>query len=140
MSSVPPSQGYGGSYSTNAAVNDLVSGAAREADDIDKIIRMAEAGIIPPKKTEATELPLSSTATPAEATPTPAPEAAQNAEVPEKKSKKDKPMKMVYSDNDVSPEEKMALMPRYAFVPEGKAETAPAEATAAQAAVVTVDA
>ena len=59
---------------------------------------------------------------------------------PEKKSKKDKPMKMVYSDNDVSPEEKMALMPRYAFVPEGKAETAPAEATAAQAAVVTVDA
>jgi hypothetical protein len=47
---------------------------------------------------------------------------------------------MVYSDNEVSPEEKMALMPRYAFVPEGKAETAPADANAPAAAVGTVEA
>lgn len=138
MSSVPPSQGYGGSYSTNAAVNDLVSGAAREADDIDEIIRMAEAGIKPPKKSDPAQQPPSSTGTPgtpAQATPTPAPEAT---EVTEKKSKKDKPMKMVYSDNDVSPEEKMALMPRYAFVPEGEAEPASAVANAPVAAVGTV--
>jgi hypothetical protein len=140
MSSVPPSQGYGGGYSTNAAVNDLVSGAAREADDIDEIIRMATSGIKLPKKTEVSEPPPSTTATTAEATPTPAPEATENAEVTEKKSKKDKPMKMVYSDNEVSPEEKMALMPRYAFVPEGKAETAPADANAPAAAVGTVEA
>ncbi|KAI4168691.1 MAG: hypothetical protein LQ343_006194 [Gyalolechia ehrenbergii] len=40
----------------------------------------------------------------------------------EKKGKKDKDknMKLVYSDNDVSPEEKMAQLPRYAFAPEGK--------------------
>jgi hypothetical protein len=40
--------------------------------------------------------------------------------VTEKKSKKDKdkPLKMVYSNNEVSPEEKMAKLPRYAFVPE----------------------
>lgn len=40
----------------------------------------------------------------------------------EKKSKKDKDknIKLVYSDNDVSPEEKMAQLPRYAFAPGGK--------------------
>jgi hypothetical protein len=138
MSSVPPSQGYGGSYSTNAAVNDLVSGAAREADDIDEIIRMAEAGIKPPKKGEVSQPP-STTVQSAQATPTPVPEAAENTEVAEKKSKKDKPMKMVYSDNDVSPEEKMALMPRYAFVPEGKPEAALADANPHPGAVGTVD-
>lgn len=117
MSSVPPSQGYGGGYSTNAAVNDLVSGAAREADAIDEIIRMAEAGIKPPMKGEALQPPPSTTTQSTQATPTPVPEATENAEVTEKKSKKDKPMKMVYSDNDTSPEERMALMPRYALVP-----------------------
>ena len=41
--------------------------------------------------------------------------------VEEKKGKKEKEknMKLVYSDNDVSPEEKMAKMPRYAFAPSG---------------------
>jgi len=28
-------------------------------------------------------------------------------------------MKLMYSDNDVSPEERMAKMPRYAFAPSG---------------------
>ena len=58
---------------------------------------MAEAGIKPAaaKKTEA--------------------EAA--ADGAEKKSKKDK-VRMVYED-ELSPEERMAMMPRYAFVPEG---------------------
>ncbi|KAL8717186.1 MAG: hypothetical protein Q9225_005548 [Loekoesia sp. 1 TL-2023] len=36
------------------------------------------------------------------------------------KKEKDKNMKLVYSDNEVSPEEKMAQLPRYAFAPEGK--------------------
>lgn len=36
------------------------------------------------------------------------------------KKEKDKNVKMVYSDNEVSPEEKMAQLPRYAFAPEGK--------------------
>jgi hypothetical protein len=78
----PHSQGYNGDYSTNASsVDDLVSGAAREADDIDEIIRMAEAGIKPPKKGEASQLPITapastvtSNAPTAAATPTPAPE------------------------------------------------------------------
>ena len=40
------------------------------------------------------------------------------AGVEEKKSKKDKDKgKLIYSDNDVSPEEKMAQLPRYAFAP-----------------------
>ena len=39
----------------------------------------------------------------------------------EKKAKKekDKSMKLVYADNEISPEEKMAKLPRYAFVPSG---------------------
>ncbi|EON67284.1 hypothetical protein W97_06537 [Coniosporium apollinis CBS 100218] len=51
---------------------------------------------------------------------------------PEKKAKKekDKNTRQVYTDNDVSPEEKMAQLPRYAFVPDYREETVlgPAEA------------
>lgn len=44
--------------------------------------------------------------------------AAAGAE--EKKGKKEKDKgKLVYSDNDISPEEWMARLPRYAFVPSG---------------------
>ena len=35
------------------------------------------------------------------------------------RKEKDKNMKLIYSDNEVSPEEKMAQMPRYAFAPTG---------------------
>ena len=49
---------------------------------------------------------------------------ANSAAKPEGKSDdkkaKDKSMKLVYSDNEMSPEEKMAQLPRYAFTPEGK--------------------
>jgi len=150
----PHSQGYNGDYSTNASsVDDLVSGAAREADDIDEIIRMAEAGIKPPKKGEAQQAPVqatesvvTSTAPTATATPTPAPEAAENTESAdkteqgEKKVKKEKPIKMIYSDNDLSPEEKMAMMPRYAFVPDGKTETSLVDAATLPGVAGTVDA
>jgi hypothetical protein len=115
----PHTQGYG-EYSTNAtSVDDLVSGAAREADDIDEIIRMAEAGIKPKKKDQA---PAQTSAPETESTSTPVPDANTKSELAEKKSKKDKPMKMIYSDNDISPEEKMAIMPRYAYHPDEKAD------------------
>jgi hypothetical protein len=144
----PHTQGYG-DYSTNASsVDDLVSGAAREADDIDEIIRMAEAGIKPPKKGEPTLAPAQ--ATEASATPTPAPDAVktevEKTETPEKleqaekKSKKEKATKMIYSDAEFSPEERMAKMPRYAFVPDGKTETAPVDTTTLPGVAGTVDA
>lgn len=38
-------------------------------------------------------------------------------------SKKDRSIKLVYSDNDISPEEKMAALPRYTFKREKKDET-----------------
>lgn len=43
----------------------------------------------------------------------------------EKKAKKekDKNTRQVYTDNEVSPEEKMAQLPRYAFVPDHREET-----------------
>jgi hypothetical protein len=76
-----------------ASVDDLISGAAKEADNA--AARAASA----PKPEETPE------------------------EKPAKKEKS-KPTKLVYSDNEISPEEKMARLPRYAFVPDRKGETA----------------
>lgn len=63
-------------------------------------------------------------------TPTPAAapddQAAKPAEATEEKpSKKDKSKqaRLVYSDNEISPEEKMAGLPRYAFVPNRQGDT-----------------
>ncbi|KAI0377634.1 hypothetical protein F5Y04DRAFT_263837 [Hypomontagnella monticulosa] len=101
-SGLPPRPGQPGWQGSASTIDELVSGAA-QGDDIDQIIRMAEAGIKPPKKPE---------------TPT----AAEPTEGTEKKSKKDKDknVKMVY-DDEISPEERMALMPKYAFVSEAAA-------------------
>jgi hypothetical protein len=138
MSSVypPHSQGYGAS--TNAA-GDGQSGVTREVDDIDELIRMAEAGIKPPKKGEAPSISslgpppgLPQMPLPAVAASIPPIEPAVKAEVVEKKAKKD--MKMVYDDNEMSPEEKMSLLPRYAFAFTPKTEMS-GEASQAVAAV-----
>ncbi|OXV11871.1 hypothetical protein Egran_00368 [Elaphomyces granulatus] len=83
-----------------ASVDDLISGAAKEADNA--AARAASA----PKPEETPE------------------------EKPTKKEKS-KPTKLVYSDNEISPEEKMARLPRYAFVPDRKGETALGEAITA---------
>jgi len=88
-----PPPGYPGGPST---VDELVSGASRpHGDDIDQLIRMAEAGIKPA-----------------------APKAGAEEAATEKKGKKDKEKntRMVYGDSEVSPEEKMVLLPRYQYV------------------------
>ncbi|KAL8940350.1 MAG: hypothetical protein Q9216_002862 [Gyalolechia sp. 2 TL-2023] len=74
------------------SLDELVSGAARDAE----------------KATTAPSGAKSST------------KAEGTSEEKKGKKEKDKNMKLVYSDNDVSPEEKMAQLPRYAFAPEGK--------------------
>jgi len=51
----------------------------------------------------------------AEAGVKPAKKAEDEGAVPEKKSKKEK-SRMFYSDADISPEERMAALPRYALV------------------------
>lgn len=80
-----------GATPMSSSIDDLISGAAKEADQ-------AVANNAAPAK-EATE---------------------------EKTSKKDKSKqaKLVYSDNETSPEEKMAKLSRYAFVPDQRGETA----------------
>jgi len=45
---------------------------------------------------------------------------AQSTDDKKAKKDKDKIFKLVYSDQTVSPEEKMAALPRYAFVPDHK--------------------
>ena len=79
-------QGPPPTLSANASsLDDLVSGAAKDADKAD---------------------------------------AASKVEAPQGEKKvrkeKEKNVKLVYSDNDVSPEEKMARLPRYAFVPDAE--------------------
>ena len=58
------------------------------------------------------------------------PETGKSSEAaPEKKPKKDN-IKLVYSDNETSPEEKMAKLSRYAFDPKEREETVLGEITA----------
>ena len=70
---------------------------AATGDDIDDLIRMAEAGVKPPPATAA------------------AAPAALEGQAP-KAGKKDK-SKMFYNDAECSPEERMAKLSRYAFTP-----------------------
>ncbi|OTB02983.1 hypothetical protein M426DRAFT_322215 [Hypoxylon sp. CI-4A] len=99
-SGLPPRPGQVGWQGNASSLDELVSGAAaQQGDDIDQMIRKLEAGI-PPKKPEM-------------------PTAGEAGDATEKKGKKDKDKntKMVY-DDEISPEERMALMPKYAYVPE----------------------
>ncbi|PTB67760.1 hypothetical protein BBK36DRAFT_1140391 [Trichoderma citrinoviride] len=70
--------------------------AAATGDEIDQLIRMAEAGVKPQKRPDEGE------------------EAAEGAKT---KKEKDKKGRMVYDDAEFSPEEKMAALPRYAYTP-----------------------
>ena len=89
MSSAPHPPGYNGGYPTNASTgDDLATGATREADDIDKLIRMAEAGIKPPKKDEASPTTIPNPIAPVqcvEPTQTPAPASAEKPKPARKK-------------------------------------------------------
>ena len=46
------------------------------------------------------------------------PQTQEAEDAGEKKGKKEKKGRMVYDDAEFSPEERMAALPRYAFVPE----------------------
>jgi hypothetical protein len=132
MSSAPQPPGYNnGGYPANAPGTD---GNAPQGDDIDAMIRAIEAGQKPAAKGPATAQ------TSAEPTPTPVPESGPEPVVAEKKSKKDKPIRMIYSDTDFSPEERMSQMHRYAFIPEEKTETVLVDANAIPGIAGTVDA
>ena len=77
-------------------MDDLVANAARQGpggDDIDQLIRMAEAGIRPGA-------------------------GAKNGAAADEGAgdKKRKGTRMVYADTEVSPEERMASLPRYRWV------------------------
>lgn len=84
----PGAETYWGGAGAPSTVDELVAGAAtgQGGDDIDQMIRMAEAGVRPPAEAAAAE----------------------------KKGKKEK-VRMFY-DGEVSPEEMMAKLPRYALV------------------------
>ena len=100
---VSPGASANEASATATSLDDLVSGAARDAD---KTENKAEAQTVERKTT--------------------------------KNKEKDKPVKLVYSDNEMSPEEKMAKLPRYAFVPDRKPETVLGDATTAAVTGVSI--
>ena len=59
----------------------------------------------------------------------PKPEPAPSEKKSKKEKDKDRDAKLIYSDNDTSPEEKMARLPRYAFDPDQREETVLGNAT-----------
>ena len=89
-SDLPQRPPFDGSYPAGAYPPG--EGQSRHGDDIDQLIRMAEAGIKPPRRDTGP--------------------AAEEGE----KGKKDKSMRMIYGDGDVSMEERMARMTRYTVV------------------------
>jgi hypothetical protein len=101
---LPQRPPFSGAPGFPAAGDDTAGSVARHGDDIDQMIQMVTQGIKPAPAADAT------VAAPAE-------EAGGAAD---KKGKKDKEkhVRMVYSDNDFSPEERMVRFARYAFVPE----------------------
>ena len=97
--------------SANAtSLDNLISGASKEAEHAAIQVTAAP--------TPAATVPTTS----APGLPTTSKVAEEKASKKEKE--KNKATKLIYSDNDVSPEEKMARMPRYAFTPERKAAMA----------------
>jgi hypothetical protein len=88
---------------TETSLDDLISGASKQAE---KVLEAAGA---------ATEIPTAGDQPSDKPSDTNADEPAE-----EKKDKKEKTKAshLVYSDQDTSPEEKMAKMARYAFIPE----------------------
>lgn len=68
----------------------------------------------------------------ATSTPTPAAEPAA-----EKKGKKEKNVRLVYGDNETSPEEKMAQLSKYSFTPDRSPATVLASVTDSAGAAVT---
>jgi hypothetical protein len=91
---------------TCTSIDELIAGAAKQAGDL-----AGKSSVAPPTTEEATE------------------------EKPAKKEKS-KAARMVYSDSETSPEEKMARLPRYAFVPESKEGTVLGDATTAAVAEI----
>jgi len=83
-------------------VDELISSASKQADEKDAV-QPAQAQI--------------TSATPAERAIAPPLEEAAETKAGKKEKEKAKPTRLVYSDNETSPEEKMALLSRYKFTP-----------------------
>jgi hypothetical protein len=93
------------------------AGGPAPGDDIDQLIRMAEAGIKPPQAALGATAQGAYAAAAAAAAPAAA--AAADSAADGKKAKRER-ARMIYSDPDeVSPEERMARLARYAFVEVG---------------------
>ena len=85
-----------------SSIDDLISSASKQAD-VD-----AATATAPPAQT-ASSLPRKDDVT-----------EEKGEQGAKKDQEKPKSTRLVYSDNEISPEEKMALLPRYAFTPAQK--------------------
>lgn len=109
QNNIPAAPGTVPEAPSAASINDLISSASKNAD------AAALASASKPN-------------TPQPVAPTPPPAAAPAKDEPaeEKTAKKDKEKekakqtRLVYSDNEISPEEKLAMLPKYAYTPRQK--------------------
>lgn len=117
---IAPPPGLSQENPNATSLDDLISSASKQAESAAsqtaKHAVEKEPELHPPAITESTKT--------TEPVSTLVPNAVKEDAVDDKASKKEKEKpkttKLVYSDNEVSPEEKMAAMARYAFTPEKK--------------------
>jgi hypothetical protein len=104
-------QNYAPEAPTAASIDDLISSASKQAD---ADAAAAQSVSAPASNVAASAAEPVPTSAPAPVAPATKGDAGDDKNA---KKEKDKPKttKLVYSDNDTSPEEKMAMLARYAF-------------------------
>lgn len=126
VSPTPPTQPHANGAVQNslpetlnaASIDDLISSASKQAE---VNAAATQSSLQPSSKTEA------SISEPANNATAPAPNLQGDAaedKIAKKEKDKPKTTRLVYSDNDTSPEEKMAVLARYYFTPEQRTITA----------------
>lgn len=98
-----------------ASIDDLISSASKQADA--NATTTVESKTIPQPPAAATVPSPSASQDPTKKAVAEE-KAAKKDKDKEKEKEKPKQTRLVYSDNDISPEEKMALLPKYAFTPQ----------------------
>ncbi|KAK6379502.1 hypothetical protein LTS17_006420 [Exophiala oligosperma] len=113
----PPQSQIPAPFNGDESLDDLIKGARDQADanGVSSSAAVSAITIPAPTAAPAPEAPSATAAAPAKE------EAGEDkAAKKEKEKEKPKSTRLVYSDNDTSPEEKMAMLAKYAFTPAQK--------------------
>ena len=109
-----------------SSLEDLISNASKQAEA--SSVKQEPQITVPEPSPEPQNPTKTVSPNPSQEPPLPAPPVAKEEHTDDKTAKKEKEKekekpkstRLVYPDNEISPEEKMASMARYAFIPERK--------------------